>query len=70
LGEIYISIEQARRQAKEYGASLQDEVLRLVTHGTLHLLGYDHELSMKDEKLMFRLQDTCFEELGIYNIFK
>ena len=42
LGEIYISIEQAKRQAKEFDTSLSKEMLRLVTHGTLHLLGYDH----------------------------
>lgn len=39
-GEIYISIETARRQAKEYGVSCTNEILRLAVHGTLHLLGY------------------------------
>lgn len=43
LGEIYISPEQAQRQAKEYKVTLQQEVLGLVTHGALHLLGYDHK---------------------------
>ena len=42
LGEIYISIETARRQAAEYRVTLREEVLRLVVHGTLHLCGYDH----------------------------
>ena len=42
LGEIYISIDTARRQAVEYGATVQEEVLRLVSHGSLHLCGYDH----------------------------
>lgn len=41
-GEIYIALDQARRQAKEYGATLAEELKRLVVHGTLHLLGYDH----------------------------
>lgn len=43
LGEIYISLDQAKRQAREFRFSLQEEVQRLVTHGTLHLLGYGHK---------------------------
>jgi rRNA maturation RNase YbeY len=40
-GEVYISIETARRQAAEYGVTLRNELCRLVTHGALHLVGYD-----------------------------
>jgi len=43
LGEVYISIERAEIQAKQYGASLDEELERLVAHGILHLLGYTHE---------------------------
>jgi rRNA maturation RNase YbeY len=43
LGDIVISVETARRQAREYGATLRTEVARLVVHGTLHLCGYDHQ---------------------------
>lgn len=43
LGDVVISIDTALRQAKEYGVSPIDEVSRLLIHGTLHLLGYDHE---------------------------
>jgi probable rRNA maturation factor len=42
LGEVYISVDAARRQAADYGASLREEILRLVCHGALHLCGYDH----------------------------
>jgi len=42
LGEIYISMDTARRQAEEYGATLPEELLRLVCHGVLHLCGFDH----------------------------
>jgi probable rRNA maturation factor len=42
LGEIYISIDTARRQAREYRGTLREEILRLVCHGTLHLCDYDH----------------------------
>jgi len=56
LGEIYISIDTARRQAAAYGASLREEILRLVCHGVLHLCGYDHERPA-DEKVMKARED-------------
>ncbi len=43
LGDVVISCPQARRQAQELGHSLQEEVARLLAHGVLHLLGYDHQ---------------------------
>jgi probable rRNA maturation factor len=43
LGDIYVSLDQAKRQAREYGISLKEEASRLVIHGLLHLLGYDHK---------------------------
>jgi rRNA maturation RNase YbeY len=42
LGEIYISVDTARRQALDFGVTLREEILRLVCHGCLHLCGYDH----------------------------
>ncbi|HEY5094558.1 MAG TPA: rRNA maturation RNase YbeY [Candidatus Eremiobacteraceae bacterium] len=42
FGDVVISVETARRQAREYDAPLQTEVVRLLVHGTLHLCGYDH----------------------------
>lgn len=42
VGDVYIGIEQARRQAEELGVTLEEELVRLVVHGTLHTLGYDH----------------------------
>lgn len=56
LGEIYISLEQARRQAKVYAVSLSQELQRLVTHGTLHLLGYDHK-KKKDAQAMRKREE-------------
>jgi probable rRNA maturation factor len=43
LGDIYVSLDQAKRQAKDYRVSLRAEARRLVIHGLLHLLGYDHK---------------------------
>jgi probable rRNA maturation factor len=46
LGEIYISIERAKIQAQQATHSLQQEILLLAIHGTLHLLGYEHDTDM------------------------
>lgn len=43
LGDIYISLPRTRRQARQYRVSFDQELRRLVVHGTLHLLGYDHQ---------------------------
>lgn len=42
LGDIYVGVEQAERQAAENGIELREELLRLVIHGTLHVLGWEH----------------------------
>ena len=42
LGEIYISMDRARDQAVRYHVSVDEELQRLIVHGCLHLLGYDH----------------------------
>ncbi|NLB48358.1 MAG: rRNA maturation RNase YbeY [Erysipelotrichia bacterium] len=56
LGEIYISFDQAKVQAENYGHSLERELKFLFVHGLLHLLGYDH-MTEEDERSMFALQD-------------
>lgn len=43
LGDVIVSLDTASRQARRGGRSLEDEVVRLIIHGTLHLLGHDHE---------------------------
>ena len=43
VGDIVISVEQAQRQAKENGLTLDREIKQLILHGLLHLCGYDHE---------------------------
>lgn len=60
LGEIFIDVEQAERQAKDIGNSVHRELSFLFCHGLLHLLGYDH-LKESDEKIMFPLQDKILK---------
>lgn len=64
LGDIVISIPQAARQAKRAGHSLDHEIAVLVIHGTLHLLGYDHERSAREAKRMQRKERTVMRALG------
>jgi len=64
LGDIFISYDHAKIQAQEYGHSLKREMCFLMTHGLLHLLGYDH-MNETDEKEMFGLQKIILDQLGI-----
>lgn len=64
LGDIFISIDHAKKQADEYGHSFYREMCFLFTHGLLHLLGYDH-MNEEDEKEMFTLQNDILNALNI-----
>ena len=64
LGDIYISIDKVREQAKEYGHSEKRELAFLTIHGFLHLLGYDH-MKEEDEKVMFKKQEEILDGFGI-----
>lgn len=58
VGDIYIGVDQARRQAEELGVPEAEELLRLAIHGTLHVLGYDHpEGEERYESPMYRRQE-------------
>lgn len=63
IGDIVICLTVAKKQAKEYGVSLKNELERLTVHGTLHLFGYDHEINQKEERRMFRLQEKILAKL-------
>ena len=63
LGEIFISVDRAKEQAKEYQHSLKREMKFLFVHGLLHLCGYDH-MKKEDEMVMFKLQDEIIGKVG------
>ena len=67
LGDIYISIDKVYEQAKEYNHSVKRELFFLVTHGFLHLLGYDH-MSKEDEEEMFTLQEKILDSYGVKRV--
>ena len=68
LGDIVISVERAREQARELGNSTRREIAFLVIHSTLHLLGYDHERSKDDEEAQCLAQREIIENLEIEGI--
>jgi len=51
LGEIYISLQRAKVQARMYGLTYDEELKRLLIHGLLHLIGYDH-IKKADREIM------------------
>lgn len=63
LGDVVISVEQAKKQAQERGGTLADELETLLIHGILHLLGYDHERSEREARTMRRLERRIREAL-------
>jgi len=62
LGEIYISAETAEIQAKEYGVSLTNELMRLTAHGALHLCGYE-DSTPADKEAMHKLENKYIGDL-------
>ncbi len=69
LGDVVISAETAMRDAAEVGRSFESELYFLLLHGTLHLLGYDHERgSLAEAQRMEAREQEVFTIL--YNTFE
>ncbi|MCB0317268.1 MAG: rRNA maturation RNase YbeY [Bdellovibrionales bacterium] len=65
LGDIIISLETAKKQAPEFENDFNSEIKRLLVHGLLHLLGYDHEnVSIEQANKMFELEKFLFDKLN------
>ncbi len=64
LGDIAIAYDTCAREAADAGKSLQDHTIHLLVHGTLHLLGFDHERD-RDATLMEGLETEILGKLGI-----
>lgn len=64
LGDIVLSYPRAAEQAVEYGHTLDREVAFLLVHGTMHLLGYDHE-GAGGQELMRSEEETVLARLGL-----
>ena len=64
LGDIFISLEQARIQASDYNHSFEREVGFLAVHGYLHLKGYDHHTEC-EEKIMIEKQEEILKRVKL-----
>jgi probable rRNA maturation factor len=64
LGDVYVGVEQARRQAEEHDVDVREELVRLAVHGTLHVLGHEHpEGEDRFGSPMFELQERLVREI-------
>ena len=70
LGDVIISVEKAKEQAKARRRTLDEELVTLLIHGIVHLLGYDHERSRKDARIMDRLEKKIYRALCDRGILK
>lgn len=64
LGDIFICLDQARRQSAEYNHTLDREVGFLAVHGYLHVIGYDHQ-TKEEEIEMFKLQEEILNKANL-----
>jgi probable rRNA maturation factor len=64
LGQIFICYPVMAKQAKQLGYSRKEEMSRLLVHGILHLAGYDHEKSIKEDKRMMDLQEKILNKIN------
>jgi rRNA maturation RNase YbeY len=63
VGDVVICVPVALSQASRFGNTPDEEILRLLIHGTLHLLGYDHETTEQEAKRMTRKEQAIFRRL-------
>jgi probable rRNA maturation factor len=63
LGDIVISVPRALKQAEEFGVPFYDELRRLLVHGLLHLIGYDHEINAYQRKKMEKKEEELLDAL-------
>ena len=65
LGDIVIWLDVAEDQAVDFGHSLEREIMYLICHSTLHLLGYDH-IEEDDKKVMRSKEKEVMKNLGVF----
>ena len=63
LGDVVLSMEKIESQAREQGHSAERELMMLLTHGILHLIGYDHERSSQEDRRMRKKEGNILAKL-------
>jgi probable rRNA maturation factor len=65
VGDVYIAPDAARDSARANGVTVREEIVRLIVHGTLHVLGYDHpESDARTRSSMWRKQERLVQKLS------
>ena len=57
FGDVYISIDRVRENARKYGCHIQEELFRIMVHGTLHLCGYEDKRDEEEKSIMIEKQE-------------
>lgn len=69
LGELAVSMDRIQEQAKNNQWSERTELIRLLAHGCAHLVGYDHERSLKEEQEMLDIEIKMLHQVGLDNLY-
>ena len=69
LGDIVISIDRIKEQAQMNNLSEEQELIRILAHSCAHLVGYDHEKSLEEEKKMLTVEIAMLKDVGLPNIY-
>ncbi|MGN6732477.1 MAG: rRNA maturation RNase YbeY [Candidatus Binatia bacterium] len=70
LGDVVVSVEKAAEQAKARGYSPEQELVTLLIHGIVHLMGYDHERSAREARAMRRVEKRIYRQLCERGVIK
>ncbi|MBV6492060.1 MAG: Endoribonuclease YbeY [Turneriella sp.] len=65
IGEIFISLDTARKQSRIFKTGILEELAILTVHGVLHVLGYDHEIGVKEAENMRRQEALILKKIGL-----
>lgn len=65
LGDLVLCVPVVRQQAREFAHGVRQELAVLLVHGMLHLLGFDHEKSVREQKKMRRVESEVLTLIGV-----
>ena len=65
LGDVVLAHGVCSAEARDKSVSVEDHAAHLIVHGTLHLLGYDHETGDEDAEAMERVEREALDSIGI-----
>lgn len=69
LGELAVSVDRVQEQAQSNGWDAATELIRLLAHGCAHLVGYDHERSPEEERIMLGVEVKLLHQVGLSHVY-